>query len=90
MRSDNSIDAFDELFFAGGASITFSDAYEVGFTKIAVFAKGLTPTHAARQLNNGMWTSKLGSAIDVSHNIFDLEGPEYGAVIRFYKVAVTA
>jgi hypothetical protein len=38
-------------------------AFEPGVEKIAIFVGRLgTPTHAARSLPNGMWTSKLGVA----------------------------
>ena len=58
---------------------------EEGFTKVAVFATGSWPTHAARQLNNGNWTSKLGQNIDVEHSIFSIENGLYGQVVQFLK-----
>lgn len=40
--------------------------------------------HAALQLENGDWTSKMGSAEDILHILAEvLEGPEYGHVARF-------
>ncbi|NJR70907.1 MAG: hypothetical protein HC771_21420 [Synechococcales cyanobacterium CRU_2_2] len=39
---------------------------EAGFQKLAIYvdAQG-SPTHVARQLENGQWTSKLGSSEDI-------------------------
>ncbi len=54
---------------------------ERGYEKVALFtdANGL-PTHAARQLPSGLWTSKLGPFVDIEHELEALEGHEYGAV----------
>lgn len=39
------------------------------------------PTHVARQLDDGKWTSKLGSNEDIIHHTLDgLEGEKYGQV----------
>jgi hypothetical protein len=40
---------------------------ESGFQKIAIYAHEGKPAHAARQLRNGFWTSKLGPDVDVIH-----------------------
>jgi len=42
---------------------------EVGFEKIAIYAHPdtLKATHAARQLESGRWTSKLGELEDIEH-----------------------
>lgn len=62
---------------------------ELGYEKIALFTKtdlnGVTvPTHAARQLSNGRWTSKLGSLEDIEHrNVEDVSGPRYGHLACF-------
>jgi hypothetical protein len=54
--------------------------------KVALFADGLgTPTHAARQLPNGRWTSKLGGLNDIEHELAALEGAAYGRVVRFLR-----
>ena len=36
--------------------------------------------HVARQLESGLWTSKLGLSVDISHSLHDLEGDTYGEV----------
>ena len=63
---------------------------EAGFEKIALFADAKSiPTHAARQLLNGRWTSKLGFLEDIEHELHDLEGPMYGAVVQILARAIT-
>ena len=41
---------------------------EQGFQKIAIYANNGVPTHAARQLPSGAWTSKLGQWVDIEHD----------------------
>ena len=44
------------------------------------------PTHAARQLSDGQWTSNLGDWEDISHaSIEALEGAIYGKVVAFLE-----
>jgi hypothetical protein len=64
---------------------------EKGFEKIALYAdKSSEPTHAARQLSDGRWTSKFGDYEDVRHiNLACLEGPFYGKVVAFMKRGVS-
>lgn len=43
-------------------------------------------THAARQLKNGLWASKLGRNHDIEHaNPYDLEGQAYGQIAIILK-----
>jgi hypothetical protein len=59
---------------------------EPGFEKVALFAGAEgTPTHAARQLNNGRWTSKLGVEVDIEHALEDLTGAVYGSVVQILR-----
>jgi hypothetical protein len=63
---------------------------EPGLEKVAVYALGATPTHAARQLPTGLWTSKLGPSFDIEHTTPDaVAGGIYGdvAVILSRRVA---
>jgi hypothetical protein len=48
--------------------------------KVAIFALNGIPTHAARQLHDGSWSSKLGKSFDISHTLEAIEGPVYGSV----------
>ena len=62
------------------------DSLESGFEKIALFVDGEgLPTHAARQLPDGRWTSKLGKLQDIVHELTELEGREYGKITCFLK-----
>jgi len=60
---------------------TETSLYEPGYERVAIFAnaRGI-PTHAARQLEKGSWTSKLGQWIDISHTLDGMNGGEYGTV----------
>ena len=59
---------------------------ETGFEKIAIFVKDAVPSHAAKQLETGAWTSKLGPFVDISHNLLSgVEGDEYGHVAQIMK-----
>ena len=69
--------------------MTTSDDYEDGFVRLAIFAIGSTVKHAARQLRNGKWTSKLGQDVDIAHELRELEGPQYGSVVRIFRFAIS-
>ena len=59
---------------------------EPGFEKVALYGAFLFYTHAARQLPNGKWTSKLGKAEDIEHDHpDDVAGGVYGEVVQFMK-----
>ena len=59
---------------------------EPGFEKVALFAQPSgVPTHAARQLAGGAWTSKLGTLEDIEHSLHALEGEVYGRVVQLLK-----
>ena len=64
---------------------------EPGFEKVAIYANRMPwgdviPTHAARRLTDGRWTSKMGSFEDVAHEQpADVNGPVYGGVVHYMK-----
>jgi hypothetical protein len=59
---------------------------EQGFEKTALFADAEgVPSHAARQLPNSRWTSKIGAMEDIEHALHDLDGELYGTVVRIMK-----
>ena len=58
---------------------------EEGVDKVAIYAIGDEATHAARQLPNGLWTSKLGPYEDITHTLKGLEGGEYGYVVGILR-----
>lgn len=59
---------------------------ESGFEKIAIYATADgEPTHAARQLPNGKWSSKLGRWEDIEHELDGLTSEIYGSVKQILK-----
>ena len=79
------IPAFIEAFAVLGYEECGDGRLEPGFKKIAIYASGGRPKHAARQLATGAWTSKLGRDVDVQHDLADLEGFDYGSVVKFMR-----
>jgi len=61
------IAAFVAAFATLGFDVVADAHQEADMEKIVLYAEGSTPTHAARQLANGWWTSKLGSSVDIEH-----------------------
>ena len=74
------LEAFREAFATLGYEVCDNDQLEPGYEKVALFALAGVPTHAARQLPSGRWTSKLGRAEDIEHALHDLTGAVYGSV----------
>ena len=75
------LEAFVEAYRHMGYIRCGSAELEPGFDKIAVFIDATSrPTHAARQLPTGTWTSKLGRSEDIEHELSALEGTQYGSV----------
>ncbi len=55
-------------------------------TKDEIYTPKEMPTHMARQLSNGKWTSKLGQDVDISHDFLQsVEGETYGEVKQILK-----
>jgi hypothetical protein len=78
--------AFRAAFTMLGYEPCAVDEREPDFEKVALFADpDLFPTHAARQLPDGLWTSKLGELEDIQHALHDLEGMAYGAVVQVMR-----
>lgn len=88
---NKSLTGFVEAFSKLGYSPCESAVFEPEFQKIAIFCDDEgQPTHAARQLANGKWTSKLGRLEDIEHNLTDLEGSFYGHVKAFLKKKISS
>ena len=65
---EETLSGFRAMFEGLGYLECGSDALEVGYEKIALFVDDEgAPTHAARQLQSGAWTSKLGDWEDIEH-----------------------
>jgi hypothetical protein len=79
--NDAFVAAFATLGYVAGAT----DELETGIERIALFANGTMPTHAARQLPSGRWTSKLGLREDIEHDLHAVKGEAYGQVVRILE-----
>lgn len=75
-------EAYIKAYEKIGYAVCNNSAYEEDFEKIAIYIDSHgKPTHTARQLNSGNWTSKLGSLEDIEHiTLDDLTGCSYGKV----------
>ena len=81
VRRDGTIEAFVEGYATLGYQICEDDGLEPEVEKLAIYVTNLgSPQHVARQLRNGIWTSKLGSLEDISHvAVRGLAGGRLGA-----------
>lgn len=78
---EETVEAFVHAYGLQGYSQRSDATLEPGKQKVAIYAdRNGKPTHAARQLADGWWASKLGRQIDIEHEFSALEGPEYGSV----------
>jgi hypothetical protein len=59
--------------------------FEPKFQRVALYAASGLAKHAARQIDEQRWTSKLGKSIDLEHTLRGLEGPFYGRVSKILK-----
>lgn len=81
---ENFVKAFEKL----GYIACDNPKFEKGFEKVAIYAdQHGKPTHAARQLEPGIWTSKLGKLEDISHDIDGISCDLYGNVVIVLKRA---
>ena len=87
---ENSLTAFVAAFATLGYEQCGDGLLEREFEKIAIYQDGNNDIqHAARQLPNGRWTSKLGKSFDIEHSVpEDLEGGDYGKVVLYMRRAV--
>ncbi len=83
---DETIDALRRLIESFGYAACADGSLEPGIEKVAPYAIGEVPTHAARQLENGNWISKLGPREDIRNDEVEaLDGPAYGHVVRYLR-----
>ena len=83
---DFGIDALERAFGAIGFERSEDERFEAGYEKVALYHSSTFYTHAARQLPDGKWTSKLGRAEDIEHRSpDDVAGGVYGEVARILK-----
>lgn len=79
---EETIEAFVQAYGLQGYSQRSDTTLDPSKQKVAIYAdRNGTPKHAARQLSDGWWTSKLGKQIDIEHEFAALDGPAYGTVV---------
>ncbi len=79
------LDAFYQAFALLGYEHCANGNLEADVEKVAFYEKAGLPTHTARQLPDGSWTSKLGKGVDITHTLHGLVGPAYGQVAGYMK-----
>ncbi len=84
------LDVFIAASETRGFEVCLNADNEPGFEKVVLYAKSGVPTHAARQLLNGNWFSKLGREIDVQHNtpealVDEIAQLDYGRPITYLR-----
>jgi hypothetical protein len=90
-RREQTIPVFIAAYATRGFVECDNGDLENGYEKIAIYALGKRPQHAARQLANGKWTSKLGPFWDIEHETAEGvettgDGPaKYGTVVAYMK-----
>ena len=79
-RRDETVAAYEEAFRTLGYEPCGDGSPEPGVEKIALYADSAELfVHAARQLTDGRWTSKLGDLADIEHStLADVSGGLYG------------
>jgi len=81
------LNQFIKAFEFEGYRVCKNARFENGFEKVAIYVDGNgEPTHAARMLPNGVWTSKMGRGEDIEHEtLVVIEGKIYGKAKEFLK-----
>ena len=90
LGADGSVDGVISHFAAFGYEECHNIDLDPEYEKVVIYAKhenGVqSPTHAARQLPTGWWTSKLGPNEDIEHSDpSDLNSNDYGEPICFMR-----
>jgi hypothetical protein len=84
---EETVGAFILAFATRGYQPCDTGRFENGYEKVVIYVDSTqTPTHMARQLVSGMWTSKLGDLQDIEHATpHELEGQNYGIAIQYLR-----
>jgi hypothetical protein len=86
LPDDFGISAPEDAFKTLGFEPCDDDRPELGVEKVALYGNNFLYTHAARQLPDGKWTSKLGKAEDIEHDTPDVvAGGIYGEVVEIMR-----
>lgn len=88
-RRTSLVSSLIEVFAALGYEACDDGGLEVGYDKVAIYANrnGIWK-HAARQLSDGRWASKLGPDEDIEHDTAEcLNGKWYGSIYCYMRRA---
>ena len=86
---DDSADSLQEAFAGIGYELCGGSGLEEGYLKVALYADEGKFQHAAAQMSNGAWRSKMGEGPVIEHRSPEsLAGRMYGEVHCFMRRAV--
>jgi hypothetical protein len=86
VKREETLARFEEAYGTLGYKKCEGGALESGFEKIALYLYKGKPSHAAKQLPDGRWKSKLGDWEDIEHNTTRaVEGYGYGEAVLYMK-----
>jgi hypothetical protein len=78
------LDAFVAAFATLGSAGCADGDLEDGKEKVVIYLLQGAPTHMARQMVSGAWTSKLGDAWDIGHFLpTEVGGRIYGDAVQY-------
>lgn len=85
----STVENFIATFGSLGYKVCENETLEPTYEKVALYAnESGMPTYMARQVENGSWTSKLGSNHDIEHFTLDvISGHTYGVVVKILRRA---
>lgn len=84
---EDTLDGWISAFATLGYERCEDGGVEAGYARVAIYGFETGPTHVARQLSSGRWTSKLGDGEDIEHEIAGLTGEKYGQVLVYMRRA---
>lgn len=83
---EETLSAYIQAYQTLGYTPSDREILETGYDKIALYVdENGIPIHAAKQLPNGKWSSKLGWLEDIEHELEGLIGDRYGKVGQVLK-----
>ena len=84
--AEETIEAFVKVYATVGYERCDNSELDETYEKIAIYAIEGRPTHAARQLEDGRWTSKLGEGEDIIHESLEaLDCEMYGSAVSYLR-----
>lgn len=75
---ETTLSAFIAAFVSCGYETCMNGDLDPHLEKVAIFTSSGRPTHAARQLRDGQWTSKCGKSEDIAHELGGVTSAVYG------------